>query len=292
MTELGDLAGEALAFRFGRPAVEAIDAKVLVVGSVLQHVMDGGQDRRRRGADRLLRAASGLQAGELAPVGLRPLGRPRPGRLHRRQAASLGVQPLQQGPGDPRSSSHMFDIPASPYSRTPPACTRGEHRTLPLIDALQEERNDDMFDIIAVEIARNRASESGERREDVVRRPVACGICIRGRRRRRPTATGPALAPIVVFQRVRRHFLSIFHLLLTPPASSCFFVNLVPPRTQRAAEAGRRRLERRRDRRRGCHPDRESGLFKGFRCHFDPTRCPLVARSRSRIFRPSRNHST
>ena len=42
ITELGDLAGEALDFRFGRPAVKVVDAEVLVVGSFLEHVIDGG----------------------------------------------------------------------------------------------------------------------------------------------------------------------------------------------------------------------------------------------------------
>ena len=44
-------------------------------GSVLEHVIGGGQDRSRHGADGFLRAASGLQAEELGLVvaGVRPM---------------------------------------------------------------------------------------------------------------------------------------------------------------------------------------------------------------------------
>jgi hypothetical protein len=77
LTELGDLPGEALGFGLGGLAVEVVGAEVLVEASILEHVIDGGQDRCRDGADRLLRAVSGLQAEELGPVvaALRPLGR-------------------------------------------------------------------------------------------------------------------------------------------------------------------------------------------------------------------------
>jgi hypothetical protein len=39
-------------------------AEILVEGSVLEHVVDSGQDRSGHGADRFLRAASSLEAEE------------------------------------------------------------------------------------------------------------------------------------------------------------------------------------------------------------------------------------
>jgi len=52
----------------------------------------------------------------------------------------------------------------------------GKHWAFTLIDALQKEGNDGILDIVAIEIARDRASESGEGGGDVVRHPLARGI--------------------------------------------------------------------------------------------------------------------
>jgi len=78
IAELGDLSDEALDLRLRRSAVEVGDAQILVEGSVLEHVIDGGQDRSGHGADGFLRAAPRLQAEELGPViaGFCSLGRP------------------------------------------------------------------------------------------------------------------------------------------------------------------------------------------------------------------------
>jgi hypothetical protein len=46
-----------------------LGAKVLIFGGVLQHVIRGGEHGGGDGKNRFLRAASGLQAQELPPVG-------------------------------------------------------------------------------------------------------------------------------------------------------------------------------------------------------------------------------
>src|SRR3982750_2044175 len=52
--ELGDLACEAAGLGFGRGASKMVWAEILVEGAVAKHVIGGGQDRGRDGADGLL----------------------------------------------------------------------------------------------------------------------------------------------------------------------------------------------------------------------------------------------
>jgi hypothetical protein len=67
---------------------EVVRSEVLVGGTVLEHVVGGGQDRGGDGADRPFRPATAAQAMELGleVAGLLPAGRP--GALHQR-----GLQP-------------------------------------------------------------------------------------------------------------------------------------------------------------------------------------------------------
>src|SRR5215469_5980414 len=80
-------------------AVEVIGAKILVRGSVLEHMVDGGEDRGGDGADRFLRPAPSEQAAELSLqiASLLVLGRLR--ALDERGLEPLGA--LAQAGGSP-----------------------------------------------------------------------------------------------------------------------------------------------------------------------------------------------
>ena len=62
--------------------VEVVGAEVLIHGSVLEHVIDGREDRSRDGDDRLLGATPGSDAVELSLQIAVFLARRRPGTLH------------------------------------------------------------------------------------------------------------------------------------------------------------------------------------------------------------------
>src|SRR3982074_881849 len=66
--ELGETRDEMLGFGFGRTAIEVVCAEVVVLGAVLEHVIDGGEDRGGDGADGFLRATPVTQAKELSLV--------------------------------------------------------------------------------------------------------------------------------------------------------------------------------------------------------------------------------
>src|ERR1700741_3710927 len=70
-----------LGFPLARAAVEMIGAKVLVMGAVLQHMIDRGEHRGGDGADGFLRSALGSEPSELRPVIAVFLARGCPGAL-------------------------------------------------------------------------------------------------------------------------------------------------------------------------------------------------------------------
>src|ERR1051326_7402502 len=76
--EPGELCNEAPCLGFGRAVAEVIGTEIAVGSAVLQHMVDGGEDRGGNGADGLLWSAPALQAEKLGPViaALRPLGGP------------------------------------------------------------------------------------------------------------------------------------------------------------------------------------------------------------------------
>src|SRR5881394_2335968 len=57
-----------LGFGFGRTAIEVVCAEVVVLGAVLEHVIDGGKDRGGDGADGFLRTTPVTQANELSLI--------------------------------------------------------------------------------------------------------------------------------------------------------------------------------------------------------------------------------
>src|SRR5258708_27624408 len=66
--QVRELADEALELGFPRAVVEVGRAEVGVRHAILEHVVDGGQDRRGDGANGFLRAALGLKAEKLGAV--------------------------------------------------------------------------------------------------------------------------------------------------------------------------------------------------------------------------------
>src|SRR6266851_6834114 len=97
------------------PLIEVGGAEVLVLGTVFEHVVGGGEDGCGHGADRLLGAAPGAQAVELGVEVAVLLFRAGPGALHQQGlepgsalahavgsalASALVVARAQAGPGD------------------------------------------------------------------------------------------------------------------------------------------------------------------------------------------------
>ena len=66
--ELGELREQALGLGFGGTAIEVGTAEVAVEGAVLDHVIDGGEERGGDGADGFLRPAPALQPEELSCI--------------------------------------------------------------------------------------------------------------------------------------------------------------------------------------------------------------------------------
>src|SRR5260221_11679654 len=81
VAELGKLSDEPLGSDFDGAVIEVSNAEVLVLGAVLEHVVDGGEQRGGDGADRLLRSASAAQSVELRFVVAVFLALRRPGAL-------------------------------------------------------------------------------------------------------------------------------------------------------------------------------------------------------------------
>src|SRR5215471_12645271 len=80
--ELGDLGSQALGFDLGGAAVEVVGAEILVVGAVLQHVVDCGEHGGGDRADRFFRAVLAAQTVELCFVVAVLLARRSPGALY------------------------------------------------------------------------------------------------------------------------------------------------------------------------------------------------------------------
>src|SRR3954469_25730972 len=113
--ELGDLACEAAGLGFGRGASKMVWAEILVEGAVARHVIGGGQDGSRYGADGPLGSAAVAQALELSLKVAALFACASPGALHQRGleprrpfaqaggaalAGALVVAGAEPGPGD------------------------------------------------------------------------------------------------------------------------------------------------------------------------------------------------
>src|SRR5271166_4387054 len=82
VAELGELRDKTVGFDLGRPAVEVVGPRVVVVGAVLEHVVDRGQHRGGDGADGFLRAAFAAPPVELGLIVAVLFAAGRPGALN------------------------------------------------------------------------------------------------------------------------------------------------------------------------------------------------------------------
>src|SRR3954454_22233172 len=126
--ELRDLACEAAGLGFGRGASKMVWAEILVEGAVAKHVVGGGQDGSRYGADGLLGAAAVAQALELSLKVAALFACAGPGALHQRGleprrpfaqpggaalAGALVIAGAEPGPGDQVAGKRLMSMPIS-----------------------------------------------------------------------------------------------------------------------------------------------------------------------------------